>query len=105
MSCTNCYLDLCEVLVCDEKATLDFPHVVDTEGEYKFILSYLGTAKAYTKNFLVGERLVIDLDCLNENYCYEGYIINPNNEVLTIFTDTANTAFKFCTKQLSLCQN
>jgi hypothetical protein len=105
MSCSNCYLDLCEVLVCDEKGTISIPYVASLAGEYTFVLEYLNTAKVYTKAFAMNESLVIEFDCLNENYCYEGYILDPNNTIVTIFTDSAYTAFKFCTKQVSLCQN
>jgi hypothetical protein len=105
MACSNCYIDLCTVLVCDEKGTIEVPHIASAAGNYTFVLEYLNTAKVYTKTFAAGENLTIELDCLNENYCYEGYILAPDNTIVTIFTDSAYTAFKFCTKQVSLCQN
>lgn len=103
MSCNGCEIEICNVFVCDEKAEITIPGVATIAGEYTFVLKYQNVAKIYKKIFGVGEALIIDFDCLNENYCYSGYILDPNNQNFPIFADQVYSGFKFCTQPLHIC--
>jgi hypothetical protein len=104
MSCVNCYYDLCDVLVCDNEADIILPTLAPLSGTYTLVLEFLGTAKAIQADFSQNEPLVFSGCQLNENYCYEGYVLNPVGEVVIV--DSANSSYtgiKFCTKQKFVC--
>lgn len=103
MACKDCLYDACDVLVCDEKATLTLPAIALQSGVHKIVLEYLGTAKVYEIDLIGGSSIQMDLECLNENYCYEGYIVQPDGTLLVIADDQVYSGFKFCTKHISIC--
>jgi hypothetical protein len=88
----GCPIDLCTVLVCDNKSTVNFNVNATIDGEYTLLLSFQGTAKKYTDTFIAGSSITFDLCNLNENYCYTGTIFDPANIPLI--------DFKFCTEQI-----
>lgn len=101
MSCVNCHYDLCDIFVCKNEATIPFPILATQEGEYLLVLNYQGTAKVYKSTLMIGDIVSFEATRLNENYCYEGYIIQPNGLTLPIVTsDGSYSGIKFCTKQL-----
>lgn len=103
MACSNCLYDLCDVLVCDGKAQINLPATTLQSGVHKIVLEYLHTAKVYEIDIMSGSDIDIEIECLNENYCYEGYIVQPDNTPLMIIDDAIYSGFKFCTKQIQVC--
>jgi hypothetical protein len=104
-NCIDCLIDLCDVIVCDSKGTVSIPAIADISGSYRIVLEYQNTAKVYDVSFSIGEKIEFELDCLNENYCYEGYIVKPDATVLPIYGTSTYMGFKFCTKQGQVCKN
>lgn len=101
MSCVNCLYDLCEVIVCNEEGTIKVPQVANLNGDYTLVLEFLGTAKPYARTFAQGDMIEFNACKLNENYCYEGYILDPLGNLLVI--NYEYSGLKFCTKQLHIC--
>lgn len=104
MSCVNCYYDLCDILVCDNEADIVLPVYADMSGTYTLVLDFLGTAKVIQTDLAVGDRLIFFGCNLNENFCYEGYVLRPDQSIQVIdSSNSAYTGLKFCTKQKVLC--
>jgi hypothetical protein len=100
LNCDNCVYDLCHVLVCDNEADLTVPATAASDGEYLLVVEYLNTAKLYTATLSAGSPIVFTMTNLNENYCYEGYIVGPDGLSVPVFDTTTSTAYgsiRFCT--------
>jgi hypothetical protein len=100
MSCDNCLKDLCTSIVCDNETTLNLREVSHVAGQFTLVLKYQGLALTFNKSFALNEILQFDLTNINENYCYEGYLLSPDGSAF-IFTDDTQSysGIKFCTIQ------
>ena len=98
--CINCLKDLCEVIVCDNEAVINTGEVSLLSGDYYLILNFQGSAIVYATSLSAGNNISFNVNNLNENYCYDGYILGPNNLVVPLTDGIDNyTGLKFCTKQ------
>lgn len=87
MPCCNCCektLNLGCLNACD--AVYNTGIVVDalTEGTWILELTFGSVSIYYSVDVEDGETVIFTLTNLNENYTYQGQIINPNGEIVTL---------------------
>lgn len=97
LNCNHCVLDLCAVPVCNNTATITFPATAPVDGTYRLLMEFQNTAKSYELNFVAGQPVTFTINNLNENYCYEGYIVAPDGSAVPLFDNgTGYGSFRFC---------
>ena len=87
MPCCNCCektLNLGCLNACN--AVYDTGIVVDalTEGTWVLELTFGSVSIYYSVDVEDGETVIFTLTNLNENYTYQGQIIDPNGEIVTL---------------------
>ena len=87
MPCCNCCektLNLGCLNACN--AVYDTGIVVDalSEGVWVLQLSFGSISIYYSVDVEVGETVIFTLTNLNENYTYQGQIIDPNGEIVNV---------------------
>lgn len=96
MSCFKCKLNICELVVdCLNEATLRLPYMVESDGEYKLVLTFMKKRLIFVKQFEAGDYFEFDLTNINEGYCYTLWI---ENEGLKVDFGNVNY-FQICTTQ------
>jgi hypothetical protein len=74
-------------------------------GIHRLILKFQGVALSFDAVFNVGDTLVFDIDCINENYCFEGHVYDPKMvPVIFLDTDGGKDGIRFCTLQSAICE-
>lgn len=104
MSCSNCFIDLCEVLICDGLGTLKLPETAIISGTFVLVLKFQGVAISFDTVLSAGDQIEFELDCINENYCFEAHVYDPKGNVV-IFYDAngSGDGVRFCTLQSAIC--
>lgn len=86
--CCNKIYDLCKVSVCggiiETGLTAEDP---GGEGVYILVTEFLGIAFNITAEIEAGDPINFPTTGLNENYTYNGYILKPDGEKLTLTYD------------------
>jgi hypothetical protein len=103
MNCCNCCTNTI-FLGCFDPCGIefDFDYIIPIGGggEYQLYLEFGRQYQKFVETFNDGDALIFDLNNLNENYTYSGYLLLPDGTHF-IFTDSlGNTydCFEFMTK-------
>ncbi len=99
MACLDCVIDLEDVPVCNNTASVTLPYTATEFGEHTMVLEF-GHARLTTSVYhRVGEYLEFEPINLNEDYCYFGYVLGPDGLQMMFEKDGKQVGrFKFCTK-------
>lgn len=93
--CTK-VLDYCSQNVCD---SIDFGVEATVSGVHKLITDFLGIEIELDQTFEIGDKIIFQIDSLNESYQYTSELFNPDGAQITINKDGIQyDCFKFRTR-------
>lgn len=88
-NCYNCLNDLCTVtLNCDGESSIKTNLIATQDGKHTIKINFLDVVLMKEVEFVLGEKIIFDINGLNENYAYTFWVENPDGVTLGHYSFT-----------------